>query len=173
MLALFSCKKAETTSENERLQKDFYQNGVHVTVVNGTPLDTRAQGEGYNSFTIAAEKEGKTIVLYTIDTYSDRDFITSETFFPDGTKLSTAIIYQGKVVSYVVNPDLDELKREDSPETRSLSRWWHEFIDCVNESADEMMENLTDNAIDRATCEWIPCETVCVAVSAFNCLTGQ
>lgn len=175
-LALCACDKGSGLDESTSFSKsnEFVQGGVHFTVIDSCPTNTitKATDESV-SFTVVGEKGGETIKLYTIDTETAPDFITSETYFDDGTLLSTAIIYKGAVLDYEVSASLLESFYENYPETKSLKSWWSNYKKCVMESAEEMSENLLDNPFDRATCEWIPCETIIVVVSAFNCLVGN
>lgn len=170
LICIFSCNKKENHEQPEVASKEFTQGGIHFTVTNNCPLSTKAQGDDVESYTVIGEKDGTLIKLYTIDTVVAPDFVTSETFFEDGTLISTAILYHNRVVNYEVSPELMDSYYELCQETKSLKSWWSGYKKCVTESANEMSRNVSENPIDRATCEWVPCETIILAVSAFDCL---
>ena len=165
-----SCLK-NNDKDTDASVKSFDNGGVHFIVKNGTPFDTKAQSDNYTTYTIEGEKNGTVITLYTVDKVTAPGFITSETFFDDGTLLSTAILYNERVVSYEVSSSLLNAQEDYYSETKSIKGWWQSYKKCVLEGAEEMSANLLDNPIDRATCEWIPCETIIVAINAFRCLT--
>lgn len=170
LICIISCSKKENQQQSKMNSSEFTQSGVHFTVTNDCPLITKAQGDDVESYTVIGEKDGTLIKLYTIDIVVAPDFVTSETFFEDGTLISTAILYHNRVVSYEVSPELMDSYYELCQETKSLKSWWSGYKKCVTESANEMSRKVSEHPIDRATCEWVPCETIILALSAFNCL---
>lgn len=160
---LSACQRAEVVSNEST--------SVKVTVSNGCPLDTKTEDDSFSSYTVRADKADMSVEFYVIDQIVGSDLIETKTFLEDGTQLSTGVVYHGKLVAYdVVYDVLDLLEKEP---VGKLSSWWQSFKACVVLKANEMHENISSNPIDRATCEWAPCETIILALSAFDCLVNK
>lgn len=172
MMPLLSCNRGEPYPEVLSTSKVFNQNGVHFNIKSGCPLDSKAQANDYESYTIVGEKNGRVITLFVVDIILGQGLISSETYLKDGTLFSTAIIYNEKIMEYVLSPEMEQYLNEGTIATKARKEG-EKYLDCVTREGNEMSENIQSNPIDRATCEWVPCETVVLIIAAFDCLSKE
>jgi len=145
---------------------------VKITVSKGSPLDTKVDDGTFASYTVKGEVDDFTTELYVIDKFITSELIETATYLEDGTQLSTGIVYHGKVVSYEVVMAIEDILENGPIDEVEGKGWWRRFRACVNTKANEMHENINSSPLDRATCEWVPCETFILVAAAFDCLVN-
>lgn len=166
-----SCNKSyEIPNPSE--SREYYDGDVKITIIRGCPFDTRATSENYESFTVTAVKDDISATMYVIDNPTDAGITFSDTYLEDGTKVATAAIFNGEIVTYELSPEIQAAVNE-SMATGKLGSWWGKYRDCVFREADKMSEQIGDHAVARALCEWGPCETVSLIRAAIICVGSK
>ncbi len=171
-----SCKEMqekEMTEDIKANSKEFYDSGIHFTVTSGCPLTTKSSKTDTKSFTITGTLDEKTATMYVVDKKEDSGLTFSEVYLQDGTKVSTSVIHNDQVVCYEVSPELEYyIEQYNEIKTSGKLRGWIEqFKECTYREANRMSDNVQHHPIDRAACEWIPCETIILFTAAFQCST--
>lgn len=172
MLTLaISCK--EMKEDIKTNSKEFYEGGIHFTITHGCPLVTKTSIGETESLTITGNLEDKTATMYVVEKRDDSGLTFSESYLQDGTKVSTSVIHNDRVVCYEVSPELEYyIKQYDEIKTSGKIRdWIEQFKECTYLEANKMSDNVQQHPIDRAACEWLPCETIILFTAAFQCAT--
>ncbi len=166
-LASVSCNRESLESSFSLEKKEFDRGEVHFTILKGSTFDTKSFNEN-ESFTITGEYQSTSITLYGVEKKDENGFSFFETYFPDGTLISTSTLYKEIVLDFIVSPGLQYNIYTEGPTTKAKKEG-EKWKDCVVREANEISETMNEGPIGRATCEWVPCETIALIVAAIDC----
>lgn len=166
-IATISCSKDIGVANNNSIDRDFYQNGVHVTIKQGCPFITKSSSSN-ESLTITGEKGDITYTIYTVCTNQENEFSVFDAFSECGTKIGTYIYHENELVAFEPSSELDSIAEDNSIPTKARQAG-EKYGDCVKREAQKMNENIDNDVINAAVCDFLPCHAVTLAVAIVDC----
>lgn len=123
-------KNVESTRSSVDSVRDFYQNGVHITISDGCPMTTK-----YSSFdgalTITGEDGDISYTLYAVEINEDNNFSSYDVFSESGTKIGTYVYCNNILVNFEISADLDS---PQNTVTTKAKEEGEKYSDCVKGS---------------------------------------
>ena len=165
-IATISCAKDIGVTNNNSIDRDFYQNGVHVTIKQGSPYITKSSVN--ESLTITGEKGDINYTIYTVCTNKENGFSVFDAFSECGTKIGTYVYHENELVAFEPSSELDSITEDNSISTKARQNG-EKYGACVKREAKQMNDNIDNDVINAAVCDFLPCHAITLAVAIVDC----